>query len=68
MAAMYHVYRHDSYNGHFIANGGLEPATTRAVTHTERTVVATVAFFLSSSSPTSQKKYKTVPGLNYLYT
>lgn len=42
MAAMYHVYRHDSYNGHLIANYGLELRITRAVTHIyaiERAVV-----------------------------
>lgn len=31
MAAVYRVYRHDSYNGHLIANCGLELRITRAV-------------------------------------
>lgn len=33
MAAVYHVYRHDSYNGHLIASWRLELRITRAVTH-----------------------------------
>lgn len=37
MAAMYHVYRHDSYNGHFIVNCELEPGTARAGTQIHET-------------------------------
>lgn len=76
MAAMYHVYRHDSYNGPLIANCGLELQTTRAETHIyviEQAIVnpqtqehiTGLLLLLFSSHFSNELYHKPVQGLNY---
>lgn len=77
MAAMYHVYRHDAYNGHLIANCGPELQITRAATHmyvieqaivipqTQEHIIGLLLLFFSSHF-SSELYHKPVRGLNYL--
>lgn len=78
MAAVYHVYQHDSYNGHLIANCRLELQITRPVTPIYATEQTTVILqiqehiigllaFLFSSYFSNELYYKPLQGLNYLH-